>query len=113
VSLTSFLYRVGRGTARRRWLTVGVWAVVAVGLITAGRLVGTAFIDDFRIPGAEAQAATDELKARFPEVAGVTATVVFRAKDGTLEDPAKLAAVRSALVAVALQPHVVAVDDPT
>jgi len=107
------LYRLGRAAARRRSLVLGVWLLLGGGLLAAGRIVGPAFVDDFRIPGAEAQEATDRLQEALPELAGVTATVVFRAREGTLEDPQAMAAVRRALVAVALLPNVVGVEDPT
>ena len=113
MSLTPFLYRIGRGAVRHRWTVITVWVVVALGLFVASRVGGTAFIDDFSIPGAEAQAATDRLSERFPDRSGVTATVVFRARAGTLAEPDQMAAVRGTLLAIALQPHVVGIDDPT
>jgi len=113
MSLTTLLYRTGRGAVRRRWLTIGLWAAVGGTIFVVGRLVGPAFLDDFRIPGSEAQEAHDVLTERFPERAGATATVVFHAPDGTLADPAAMRTIRAAMLAVALQPHVVAIDDPT
>ncbi|MGE5461144.1 MAG: MMPL family transporter [Solirubrobacterales bacterium] len=113
MSLTSLLYRTGRGAVRRRWLVIGVWVVVAGGLFTAGRVVGAAFIDDFEIPGAEAQHAMDRLREAMPEQAGVTATVVFRARQGTLAEPAAMQAVQATLADIATLPDVATVDDPT
>lgn len=113
MSLTAFLYRLGKGAARRPWAVVAAWVLLAAGIFAAGRLAGAAFVDDFRIPGAEAQAAMDELRERFPERAGVTATVVFHARTGTLADPAAMQAIRTTLARVATLPHVVAVADPT
>ncbi|HET9724970.1 MAG TPA: MMPL family transporter [Actinomycetota bacterium] len=113
MSLTPFLYRIGRGAVRQRWTVIAVWVVVAAGLFVASRVFGTAFIDDFSIPGAEAQAATDRLAERFPDRSGVTATVVFRAREGTLADPDLMSAVKGTLLTIALQPHVVGIDDPT
>jgi RND superfamily putative drug exporter len=113
MSLTTSLYGLGRGAARRRFLVLGVWIVVAGGIFALGRSIGPAFLDDFRIPGSEGQRATDVLMARFPEQAGATATIVFRARTGTLADPAAMAAVKQTLARAAELPHVVAVDDPT
>jgi putative drug exporter of the RND superfamily len=113
VSLTSLLYRAGRGAVRRRWVVLGAWVAVAGGIFVAGRIVGPAFLDDFRIPGSEAQEAHDVLRERFPERAGATATVVFHAKAGTLADPASMATIKRTLISIAFQPHVVAIDDPT
>ncbi len=111
MGLTAFLYRVGRGAARRPWPMIGLWAFVAAALFATGRVAGAAFIDDFRIPGAEAQAAMDLLRERFPEEAGATATVVFHARD--LADPATMRVIGGTLERIAALPHVLRVDDPT
>ncbi|MEW6059641.1 MAG: MMPL family transporter [Actinomycetota bacterium] len=113
MSLTTSLYRLGRGAARQRFFVLGAWIVVAGGIFAAGRIVGPAFFDDFQIPGSEAQRASDELMARFPEQAGATATIVFHAKTGTLTDEESLAAIRQTLTNAADEPYVFAVDDPT
>jgi RND superfamily putative drug exporter len=113
VSLTSSLYRLGRGAARRPRPVIAVWVLAAAAVFAAGRTAGAAFVDDFRIPGAEAQAATDLLRERFPAQAGVSATVVFHARSGTLAEPAAMQAIRATLARVAALPHVVRVDDPT
>ena len=113
MSLTTALYRTGRGAVRRPWLVIGVWILVAGTIFAAGRIVGPAFLDDFRIPGSEGQQASDVLEERFPEQAGATATVVFHAREGTLADGASMAAIKASMLAIALQPHVVAIDDPT
>ncbi len=113
MSLTTGLYRLGRGAARRRFLVLGVWVLVAGAVFAAGRIAGPALVDDFRIPGSEAERALDVLRARFPEQAGTTATIVFHARTGTLATPAAMAAIEGTLQRVAGLPHVVAVDDPT
>ncbi|HZP89903.1 MAG TPA: MMPL family transporter [Actinomycetota bacterium] len=113
MSLTTGLYRLGRGAARRRWLVLGLWVVVAAAVFAAGRAAGPALVDDFRIPGSEAQRAVDVLRARFPEQAGTTATIVFHARTGTLAAPAAMAAIEQTLERAAALPHVIGVDDPT
>ncbi len=113
MSLTSSLYRLGRGAARRPRPVVLAWVLAAAAIFGVGRVVGAAFVDDFRIPGAEAQEAMDLLRERFPEQAGVTAVVVFRAREGTLAEPAAMRAVQETLARVASLPHVLRVDDPT
>jgi RND superfamily putative drug exporter len=113
MSLTKSLYRAGRGAVHRRWVVLGAWVVIAGGIVAAGVIVGPALLDDFRIPGSAAQRAHDVLEERFPQRAGATATVVFRARSGTLADETAMAAIKGALLRIALQPHVVGVDDPT
>jgi len=113
MSLTMLLYRAGRFAARHRWWVLGMWIVVAGVVFTTGRAVGPAFVDNFQIPGSEGQQAFDVLRARLPQAAGATATAVFHAKTGTLTEPAPMAAMQRTLAAVAKQPHVIVVDDPT
>src|SRR5581483_3470501 len=113
MSLTTGLYRLGRGAARRRFLVLGLWVLVAGAVFAAGRIAGPALVDDFRIPGSQAERALDVLRAGFPEQAGTTATIVFHARTGTLATPAAMAAIEGTLQRVAGLPHVVAVDDPT
>jgi hypothetical protein len=57
MSLTTLPYRTGRGSVRRRRWVVGVWVALGGGIFLVGRPVGPAFLDDFRIPGAEASSA--------------------------------------------------------
>lgn len=113
MSLTSSLYRLGCGAARRPRPVIVTWVLAAAAIFAAGRVAGATFVDDFRIPGAEAQEAMDLLRERFPEQAGATATVVFRAREGTLAEPAVMRTIQETLSRVASLPHVLRVDDPT
>ena len=54
--MTSFLYRLGRGTVRRRRLTLLVWAVVALGVTAVAQAGGGETSDRFEIPGVESSA---------------------------------------------------------
>jgi RND superfamily putative drug exporter len=109
--MTPLLYRLGRGAARRRRLTVLLCALVAVGTVVAGRVAGGELSDAFEIPGVESQTALDVLERDFPAAAGTSAQLVFAAEDGTLTDPAAAGAVEAALADVAAQPHVGDVGD--
>ena len=104
--MTSLLYRLGRASVRRRRLTVLVWAVLAVGVIVLGQASGGQTSDAFDIPGVESQQAYDVLERDFPSAAGTSAQLVFATDDGTLSDPAALAAIDTALSDVAGQPDV-------
>ncbi len=112
MSLSLLLYRLGRWAVRRRRLVLGVWVVGALALFASGRLLGSGFTDDWRVPDTEAQRAHDLLVERFPAASGTDATVVFHAPDGDLREPAAGAAVSAALDTVAALPHVVGVERP-
>jgi RND superfamily putative drug exporter len=104
--MTAFLYRLGRASARRRRLTVLVWALLAVGVIALAQAGGGRTTDAFEVPGVESQRAQDVLEDDFPGAAGTSAQLVFAAADGTLSRPGTAAAVDAALADVAAQPHV-------
>jgi putative drug exporter of the RND superfamily len=108
--VTSFLYRLGRGAARRRWLTLGVWIVAVVGIFTVGNALGGTLADDFKLPDSESQRAYDLLAERFPSASGTSAMIVFHDTSGPLEE--RSTNVRATLDAIAQQPHVVSVTDP-
>jgi RND superfamily putative drug exporter len=108
--VSSWLYLLGRGAARRRWLTVGIWIATVIGIFTVGTALGGQFADDFNLPDSESQRAYDLLADRFPSASGTSAFVVFHVSDGSLGEQA--ASVGTTLDAIAGQPHVVAVSDP-
>ncbi len=111
--MTSFLYRLGRGAARRRWLTIGIWVAVVVAIFGAGSALGGKLTDDFNIPDAESQRAYDVLADRFPSASGTSADIVFHARGrGVLTDDANAAVVADTVAALADLPHVLQVTNP-
>jgi RND superfamily putative drug exporter len=89
---------------------VAVWLVVLVALFSYAGKLDSQYVDDFRLPGSNAQAAADLLEDSFPVQAGGSATVVLAVEDGSLRDAA--AAIHETLDEVAGLDHVVAVSDP-
>jgi RND superfamily putative drug exporter len=110
--MSRFLSRLARSCARHPWRTIAVWLVVLVSLSSnAGKLDGH-YVDDFRLPGSDAQAAADLLEDSLPVQAGGRATVVLAVEDGSLSDAATAAAIHRTLDEVAGLDHVMAVTDP-
>ena len=100
--MSSLLSRLASLAGRRPRLATAA-VLLAVPLILAAAIAaGGSFKDDFTVPGIESQKAQDLLEARFPAQSGTQATVVFRARDGSLRP----AAVRDSLAAIERQPHV-------
>jgi putative drug exporter of the RND superfamily len=90
-------------------------AIVAVVLVAFGVAAGAgggSFVDDFRTPGTESQAAMDLLDERFASEAGDTANVVFAVDSGTLREPERRAAIERTVGEIASQPHVTAAPSP-
>ena len=63
-----------------------IWIVLLVGVNALSGAAGGDFSTDFSLPGADSQAALDLLSERFPQAAGDTADIVFKAEQG-VEDP--------------------------
>ena len=106
--MARFLDRLGRTAARHKWITIGIWVLVAVVVGGWAQSAGGKTTDVYTIPGAQSQKAQDLLEQRFPAQAGGTASVVFKAKSGTLSDPADQAAIAQteANLAPGKSPHV-------
>ncbi len=92
--------------------SLAIVAVVLVALGLAAGAGGGSFVDDFRTPGTESQAAIDLLDERFPAESGDTANVVFAAESGTLREPEREAAIERTVEEIGAQPHVTAAPSP-
>ncbi|WP_434971004.1 MMPL family transporter [Microbacterium sp. bgisy207] len=80
--MSSFLYRVGRFAARRRWTVILVWLAVVVGASALAGALGNHLQSSFTVPGTQAQSALDALEQRFPQISGASAKVVVAAPSG-------------------------------
>mgnify|MGYP004115807047 CR=1 FL=1 len=64
--MSSFLYRVGRFAARRRWTVIVIWIAVVVGASALAGVLGNHLQSSFTVPGTQAQSALDELTQALP-----------------------------------------------
>ena len=104
--------RLARACNRHRWRTFGAWVLALVVVQLLASAVGTKQISSFRLPGTESQRAYDLLAEHFPAAKGDTDQVVFRARTGTLSDPATKARIQAALEDVDAAGSVARVDSP-
>jgi len=105
------LERIARFSYRRRWLMLIVWIVALVGFNVAQGTVGGDYSTDFSLPGADSQKAFDLLEERFPQVAGETADIVFRADQG-VNDPAVKTEMEGLFAELSEVERVVHIDSP-
>ena len=70
-----------------------LWVLAAIGIVVFAKASGGRTFDNFKIPDAQSQTAADLLVSRFPQQSGTSATVVFQAKTGTLDEPAAQSAI--------------------
>jgi putative drug exporter of the RND superfamily len=105
------LERIARWSYRRRWLMLLIWIVALVGAITLQGTVGGDYSTDFSLPGADSQKAFDLLEDRFPQVAGDTAEIVFKADQG-VTDPQVESAMGQLFEDISKVERVVGIDSP-
>ena len=63
--MTGVLYRLGKLCARRRFVVLGVWLVVAIGLVAVSHQMGDKTNNDLSLPGTGSQLAKDALAGPF------------------------------------------------
>ncbi|PZG13900.1 hypothetical protein C1I95_22725 [Micromonospora craterilacus] len=111
--MATLLYRLGRGSMRRRRLVAAIWLVVLVGLGLAAATLRGPTASNFTMPGTESQHALDLLGEQFPAAAGATGTIALKAPaDGQLGTPEGQAVVQAVTQEAATVPGVVAAVDP-
>jgi RND superfamily putative drug exporter len=107
--LSQSLYRLGRLSARRPWVVIGAWLVLAVVVVGASGAFGHRLKDSMQVPGLDSQQASELMAAAGATDAGLTAQLVVTPtdEDATFFDSAQA---RSALARLkggaAALPHV-------
>ncbi|MGC5054104.1 MMPL family transporter [Micromonospora sp. DT48] len=111
--MATLLYRLGRGSMRRRRLVAAIWLVVLVGLGLAAATLRGPTASNFSMPGTESQRALDLLDEQFPAAAGATGTVAVKAPaPGQLGTPEGQAVIQSITQEATTVPGVLAAVDP-
>ncbi|MEH0971090.1 MMPL family transporter [Micromonospora sp. CPCC 205546] len=111
--MATLLYRLGRGSMRRRRLVAAIWLVVLVGLGLAAATLRGPIADNFTMPGTESQRALDLLAEQFPAASGATGTIAVKAPtDGALASPQGQAVVKEITQEAATLPGAVGAVDP-
>lgn len=105
------LEKIARFSYRRRWLMLIIWVVALVGFNVAQSTAGGDYSSDFSLPGADSQKAFDLLQERFPQVAGETADIVFKADQG-IADPEVKAEMEGLFAELSEVDRVVHIDSP-
>jgi RND superfamily putative drug exporter len=77
------LQRLARTCFRRRWLVLGIWIAVLLGLnILANGVVGSNFRTDFKLPDTESRTVFELLEKANPDRSGAAAQIVFQDAGG-------------------------------
>jgi RND superfamily putative drug exporter len=90
---------------------LGLWVLVLATLTVGSQAVGSAYHNDFSLPGTESQRAVDTLRERAPVRAGDTVQIVMQDASG-VAGPATRERVEAMLGGVRALPHVADVQSP-
>ncbi len=106
------MLKLTRWTIAHRRMVVFAWIVLAVGVLAASQAVGKRNANNFSLPNTDSQRAIDLLQSRFPAQAGDADQIVFRTRQGKLNDASARAAIAPLLGRIARLPHVAGVVSP-
>ncbi|MET8898395.1 MMPL family transporter [Streptomyces albogriseolus] len=77
---------LARWCVQRRLVTVLLWLLALVGIAAGAFVAGTAYSNDYKVPGTESGRATELLKEGFPSLGGDSDSVVWHTSSGTVRD---------------------------
>ncbi|WP_026931405.1 MMPL family transporter [Glycomyces tenuis] len=113
--MATFLYRLGRGSFRLRWLVLAVWVLVIGGVGAAAAALQQETSPNLTLPGTESQEAFDLLEERFPDqnADGATAQIVFASEDGSpLTEGEAAATIEQTVAEMENSPQISSVTSP-
>jgi RND superfamily putative drug exporter len=110
--MTGVLYGLAKACVRHRFLTLSLWLVVTVALVSVSHSLGDNTNDNLSLPGTDSQRATDTLTHSFPDQANGTSPIVLHAYKGKLTDSNYANAVNQAADDVAKAANVASVTSP-
>ncbi|MFI0507700.1 MMPL family transporter [Streptomyces albogriseolus] len=77
---------LARWCVQRRLVTVLLWLLALVGIAAGAFTAGSAYSNDYHVPGTESGRATELLKEGFPSLGGDSDSVVWHTSSGTVRD---------------------------
>ncbi|MGE2732784.1 MMPL family transporter [Mycolicibacterium vaccae] len=111
--MSRYLFALGGFSFRRRWLVLGTWLAVLVGVALAFVGFRGEPSDNFVIPGTESQQAIEQLQQKVPAFGGAQTQLTFAAPPGrTITDPAFTATLDRAVGQLNTLPDVAAAAGP-
>lgn len=111
--MSRYLFALGGFSFRRRWLVLGTWLALLLGVAVAFVGLRGEPSDNFVIPGTESQQAIEQLQANLPAFGGAQTQVTFAAPEGrAVTDPAFTGAIDQAVGQLNTIPDVAAAAGP-
>ncbi|MFC9631052.1 MMPL family transporter [Streptomyces mirabilis] len=103
---------LARWCVRHRLVTVMLWLLALGGVSAAAAVAGSAYSNNYEVPGTESGRADRLLRQDFPGLGGDSDTVVWRTGPGTVRSAAVEQTMTGALDAIAALPGVASVVSP-
>ncbi|MFE9451217.1 MMPL family transporter [Streptomyces sp. NPDC006739] len=103
---------LARWCVRHRLVAVLLWLLAFGGATAAATLAGSAYSDDYEVPGTESGRATELLREGFPGLGGDSDTVVWHTTSGTVRAADVEQTMNRALDRIADLPGVASVSGP-
>ncbi|MFE9441267.1 MMPL family transporter [Streptomyces sp. NPDC006602] len=103
---------LARWCVRRRLVVVLLWLLALGGVGTAAVVAGSAYSNDYEVPGTESGRATQLLRDGFPDLGGDSDTVVWHTTSGTVRAADVEQAMTRTLDRIEALPGVAAVSGP-
>ncbi|HEY1488047.1 MAG TPA: MMPL family transporter [Micromonosporaceae bacterium] len=103
---------LARWCYRHRYVVIALWIVALAILGGVEKGVGTAYSNNFSLPGTESKTALELLQKSFPAQAGESDTIVWHVTDGKVTDPAVRDRIEPMLAAAAKKPLIAGVVSP-
>ncbi|MGW1843720.1 MMPL family transporter [Streptomyces sp. NPDC001966] len=103
---------IARWCIRHRLIAVLIWLLALGGAATAAGFAGSAYSNDYEVPGTESGRATELLRSGFTDLGGDTDTIVWHTSDSTVRADDVRQTMTRTLHAVEELPGVGAVTSP-
>ncbi|MBX9395513.1 MMPL family transporter [Streptomyces sp. TRM72054] len=103
---------LARWCVRNRLVVVLLWLLACGGVTAAATATGTAYSNDYQVPGTESGRAGQLLKEGFPELGGAAGTVVWHTENGSVRAADVEQTMTRTLHAIAQLPGVATVVSP-
>ncbi|MBO0870885.1 MAG: MMPL family transporter, partial [Micromonosporaceae bacterium] len=103
---------IARWCYRHRFVVLALWLIALAGVTAVNKTVGTAYTDDFALPGTESTTALHLLQTAFPQQAGESDTVVWHVTTGSVRDPAVQQPISAMLERLSHAPQVAQIGSP-
>ncbi|GMA34672.1 hypothetical protein GCM10025876_08760 [Demequina litorisediminis] len=110
--MANFLFRLGRGSARRPFIAIVAWLVALAAAAGSFLAFGGTLTDSFSIPGTETDRVANQLTEEIPDAGGTTARIVYQTQDDSELTEAQQQQISDSLATVGEFDFVTAVIDP-